>query len=135
MKKVIVLFVGMFLCLAALGAENIKFMVGGGARRYNQIKVVNNTSASNFDCEAFVLESRGEKLVAQESLGSVHLRSSGGDDTITLLNLIKRGSNLGIAVPEKVGDFSYVVEYKDYPLFDVIEIKLVGADSPLGKEF
>lgn len=135
MKKVIVLFVGMFLCLAALGAENIKFKVGGGARRYNQIKVVNNTGASNFDCEAFVLESRGEKLVAQESLGSVHLRSSGGDDTITLLNLIKRGSNLGIAVPEKVGDFSYVVEYKDYPLFDVIEIKLVGADSPLGKEF
>ena len=128
MKKITVLFVGIFLCLAALGAENIKFKVGGSA-------VVNNTHASYFDCEAFVLEERDGKLVAQESMGSVRLRNPGEDDTITTINLIKRGSNLGLAVPEKVGDFSYVVDYKNYPLFDVIEIKLLGADSPLGKEF
>ncbi|MBO7122187.1 MAG: hypothetical protein J6V90_02765 [Treponema sp.] len=86
MNKIAVLFVGMLLCLSALGAENIKFKVGG-------------------------------------------------DATITTLNLIKRGTNLGLTVPEKVGEYSYVVEYKNYPLFDVIEIKLIGADSPLGKEF
>ena len=135
MKKITVLFVGIFLCLAALGAENIKFKVGGSAGRYNQIRVVNNTHASYFDCEDFVLEERDGKLVAQESMGSVHLRNPGGDDTITTIKLIKRGTNLGLTVPEKVGDFSYVVDYKNYPLFDVIEIKLLGADSPLGKEF
>lgn len=135
MKKITVLFAGIFLCLAALGAENIKFKVGGSAKRYNQIRVVNNTQASYFDCEAFLLEERDGKLIAQESMGSVRLQNPGADDTITTINLIKRGTNLGLAVPEKVGDFSYVVDYKNYPLFDVIEIKLLGADSPLGKEF
>lgn len=135
MKKITVLFAGIFLCLAALGAENIKFKVGGSAKRYNQIRVVNNTHASYFDCEAFLLEERDGKLIAQESMGSVRLRNPGADDTITTINLIKRGTNLGLAVPEKVGEFSYVVDYKNYPLFDVIEIKLLGADSPLGKEF
>lgn len=135
MKKITVLFAGIFLCLAALGAENIKFKVGGSAKRYNQIRVVNNTQASYFDCEAFLLEERDGKLIAQESMGSVRLQNPGADDTITTINLIKRGTNLGLAVPEKVGDFSYVVDYKNYPLFDVIEINLLGADSPLGKEF
>ncbi|MBQ4013900.1 MAG: hypothetical protein II610_01420 [Treponema sp.] len=135
MKKIILLFVGFFLCLAALGAENIKFKVGGDSRRYNQIKVVNYTNATNFDCEAFLLEDRDGKFVAQESLGCVHLRNNGGSDTVTMINLIRRGDNLGLAVPEQAGDFSYTVEYKDYPFFDVIEIKLLGADNPLGKEF
>ena len=63
------------------------------------------------------------------------MRNPGGDDTITTINLIKRGTNLGLAVPEKAGEFSYVVEYKNYPLFDVIEINLISSDSPLGKEF
>ncbi len=135
MKKITVLFAGIFLCLAALGAENIKFKVGGSAKRYNQIRVVNNTHASYFGCEAFLLEERDGKLIAQESMGSVRLENPGADDTITTIKLIKRGTNLGLAVPEKVGDFSYVVDYKNYPLFDVIEIKLLGADSPLGKEF
>lgn len=135
MKKITVLFAGIFLCLAALGAENIKFKVGGSARRYNQIRVINNTKASDFDCEAFVLENRDGKFVAQESMGSVRLRNPGEDDTITTIKLIKRGTNLGLAVPEKAGEFSYVVEYKNYPLFDVIEINLLSSDSPLGKEF
>ena len=146
MKKIILLFVGFFLCLAALGAENIKFKVGGDSRRYkfkvggsadgyNQIKIRNNSNGVYFDCEAFLLEDRDGKFVAQESLGSVHLRNNGGSDTVTMINLIRRGDNLGLAVPEKAGDFSYTVEYKDYPFFDVIEIKLLGADNPLGKEF
>ena len=76
MKKITVLFAGIFLCLAALGAENIKFKVGGSAKRYNQIRVVNNTHASYFDCEAFLLEERDGKLIAQESMGSVRLEKS-----------------------------------------------------------
>ncbi|MBO4546003.1 MAG: hypothetical protein J5700_00345 [Treponema sp.] len=135
MKKTCVAIFAALMALSVLGAENVKFKVGGSAKRYNQIKVFNNTNATDFDCEAFVLEERDGKLVAQESLGKVHLRKNGGDDTITVVSLIKRGTNLGLTVPEKVGEFSYVIEYKNYPLFDVIEIKLVGADSPLGKEF
>ena len=135
MKKIILLFVGFFLCLAALGAENIKFKVGGDSRRYNQIKVVNYTNATNFDCEAFLLEDQDGKLIAKESLGVFHLGKIGSDDTCTLLKTIKKGVNLGVSVPEKAGKFSYVIEYKDYPLFGVIDINLIGSDSPLGKEF
>ena len=91
--------------------------------------------AGAFACLALCFLTACREEVEEPEPSPTPVIISGGDDTITLLNLIKRGSNLGIAVPEKVGDFSYVVEYKDYPLFDVIEIKLVGADSPLGKEF
>lgn len=47
----------------------------------------------------------------------------------------KRYNQIGITVPDEIGAFSYVVSYKNYPLFDIIEVSLFDEESPIGKEF
>ena len=135
MKKTILMLVCTLLSFAALYAEQIRFTVGGSDGRYNQIKVVNQTKASNFDCIAYFLDKDGEKYIAREPLGAFHLDKTGSRDTCTNIKLISQGEHIGILVPDEVGPVSYVVSYKDYPLFDIIEITLLDGESPLGKEF
>ena len=135
MKKTILMLICTLLSFAGLYAEKIRFTVGGSEGRYNQIKVVNQTKASNFDCIAYFLDKDGEKYIAREPLGAFHLDKTGSRDTCTNIKLISQGEHIGILVPDEVGPVSYVVSYKDYPLFDIIEITLLDGESPLGKEF
>ena len=135
MKKIIVSMLCALFCIGGLYAEKIRFTVGGSEGRYNQIKVVNQTKASNFDCIAYFLDKDGEKYIAREPLGAFHLGEMSSKDTCTSINLIDKGTHIGIVVPDEVGPVSYVVSYKDYPLFDIIEVSLYSEESPLGKEF
>lgn len=135
MKKIIVSMLCALFCIGGLYAEKIRFTVGGSEGRYNQIKVVNQTKASNFDCIAYFLDKDGEKYIAREPLGAFHLGEVSSKDTCTSINLIDKGTHIGIVVPDEVGPVSYVVSYKDYPLFDIIEVSLYSEESPLGKEF
>lgn len=135
MKKTFIMLICTLLSFAGLYAEKIRFTVGGSEGRYNQIKVINQTKASNFDCIAYFLDKDGEKYIAREPLGAFHLDKTGSRDTCTNIKLISQGEHIGIAVPDEVGAVSYVVSYKDYPLFDIIEITLLDGESPLGKEF
>lgn len=135
MKKIISGLLSLMLCAAGLYAEHIKFTVAGTETRYNQIKVVNNTTAANFDCTAYFLEERDGKLIAQEAIGMFHLGDMNSSDTCNCIRLIKKGTHIGLAVPDSVGTISYIVSYKDYPLFDIIEISLLDEESPIGKEF
>lgn len=135
MKKIFVFMLCALFCLGGLYAEKIRFTVGGSEGRYNQIKVVNQTKSSNFDCIAYFLDKDGEKYIAREPLGAFHLDKTGSRDTCTNIKLISQGEHIGILVPDEVGPVSYVVSYKDYPLFDIIEITLLDGESPLGKEF
>lgn len=135
MKKIIVSMLCALFCIGGLYAEKIRFTVGGSEGRYNQIKVVNQTKASNFDCIAYFLDKDGEKYIAREPLGAFHLGEVSSKDTCTSINLIDKGTHIGIVVPDEVGPVSYVVSYKDYPLFDIIEVSLYSDESPLGKEF
>lgn len=135
MKKIIVSMLCAMFCFAGLYAEKIRFTVTGSEGRYNQIKIVNKTTASNFDCIAYFLDKDGEKYIAREPLGAFHLGEMSSKDTCTTINLIDKGTHIGIVVPDEVGPVSYVVSYKDYPLFDIIEVSLYSEESPLGKEF
>ena len=136
MKKMSIVLCSLLFCVAGLYAEHIKFTVAGPEKRYNQIKVVNNTKASDFDCIAYFLEERGDKYIAQEAIGVFHLQESGSSDTCNyVLQLIKKGLHIGLDVPEEVGPVTYVLSYKDYLLFDAIEITLISGESPVGKEF
>ena len=135
MKKIIVSMLCALFCIGGLYAEKIRFTVGGSEGRYNQIKVINQTKASNFDCLAYFLDKDGEKYIAREPLGAFHLGEMSSKDTCTSINLIDKGTHIGIVVPDEVGPVSYVVSYKDYPLFDIIEVSLYSEESPLGKEF
>lgn len=135
MKKIIVSMLCALFCIGGLYAEKIRFTVTGSEGRYNQIKIVNQTKASNFDCIAYFLDKDGEKYIAREPLGAFHLGEVSSKDTCTTINLIDKGTHIGIVVPDEVGPVSYVVSYKDYPLFDIIEVSLYSEESPLGKEF
>ncbi len=135
MKKIIVSMLCALFCIGGLYAEKIRFTVTGSEGRYNQIKIVNQTKASNFDCIAYFLDKDGEKYIAREPLGAFHLGEVSSKDTCTSINLIDKGTHIGIVVPDEVGPVSYVVSYKDYPLFDIIEVSLYSEESPLGKEF
>lgn len=135
MKKIIVSMLCALFCIGGLYAEKIRFTVTGSEGRYNQIKIVNKTTASNFDCIAYFLDKDGEKYIAREPLGAFHLGEMSSKDTCTTINLIDKGTHIGIVVPDEVGPVSYVVSYKDYPLFDIIEVSLYSEESPLGKEF
>ncbi|MBQ1713035.1 MAG: hypothetical protein II030_01435, partial [Treponema sp.] len=73
MKKTFIMLICTLLSFAGLYAEKIRFTVGGSEGRYNQIKVVNQTKASNFDCIAYFLDKDGEKYIAREPLGAFHL--------------------------------------------------------------
>lgn len=135
MKKTFIMLICTLLSFAGLYAEKIRFTVTGSEGRYNQIKIVNKTTASNFDCIAYFLDKDGEKYIAREPLGAFHLGEVSSKDTCTSINLIDKGTHIGIVVPDEVGPVSYVVSYKDYPLFDIIEVSLYSEESPLGKEF
>ena len=132
MKKMMTALLSMVFCLSALGAEHIKFTVDGTERVYNQIRIVNSTK-TDFDCTAYLLEKRGDALVAQEALGVFHLKNGNESDSCT--KILRRGMNIGIDIPAEAGEVSYVVSYKDYPLFDIIEVTIFDGESPLGKEF
>jgi len=135
MKKTFIMLICTLLSFAGLYAEKIRFTVGGSEGRYNQIKVINQTKACDFDCIAYFLDKDGEKYIAREPLGAFHLDKTGSRDTCTNIRLINQGEHIGILVPDEVGQLSYVVSYKDYPLFDIIEITILDGESPLGKEF
>lgn len=135
MKKIIVSMLCALFCIGGLYSEKIRFTVTGAEGRYNQVKLVNKTTASNFDCLAYFLDKDGEKYIAREPLGAFHLGEVSSKDTCTTINLIDKGTHIGIVVPDEVGPVSYVVSYKDYPLFDIIEVSLYSEESPLGKEF
>ena len=132
MKKIVLAVLSMLFCLSTLGAEHIKFTVGGSERLYNQIRIVNSTG-KDFDCTAYLLEKRGEAFVVQEPLGVFHLKN--GNDSDTCTQFIYKGTHIGVDVPESAGSISYVVSYKDYPLFDIVEVTIFGGESPMGKEF
>lgn len=132
MKKIVLTVLSLLFCLSALGAEHVKFTVDGTERVYNQLRVVNSTG-QDFDCTAYLLEKRGDTFVANSPLGVFHLKN--GNDYDSCTKLIYKGTSIGIDVPESAGQISYVVSYKDYPLFDIIEVTIFGGESPLGKEF
>ncbi len=121
--------------MAGLFAENIKFEVKGGEKRYNQIRIVNNTRYTDFNCTAYLLDKREDKFIANSSLGAFHFTNGKNSDSNTYLHMIRRGSYVGVKLPDQYKDLSWVVSYKDYPGFDTIEIDIFDEESPLGKEF
>ena len=56
-------------------AENLKIKIEGPERSYNQMRIVNNTSKSDFDCKVYSLKQKDEKFpVFQRSKQAVRRR-------------------------------------------------------------
>ena len=104
---------------AVVVAENkMSFTVNGPENRYNRIKVVNHSSYSNFECRVFVLNADES---AGELYGIYHLKSY--DDADSNTRWVEKNTKLEISIPDELpGEVDYLVEYKDFPLYDFIII-------------
>lgn len=123
MKKSILLFVLAMAAMSVFAQNNMTFVVEGPEKSYNQVRVVNETSLENFNCRVVILN---EDKSMKEVYGNFQLQKKGSSDSNTKsVDRIPQGSLLGIQFLKNfTGDVSFFVEYKDYPLFDVIIIHL-----------
>lgn len=116
----------MLATVAVFAQQQImSFEVKGDEKSYNQVRVVNETSYTNFHCRVVLLN---EDKSVKDVYGDYELKEKGDSDANTKSgneSRIKKGEWLGVQFPKNfTEEVSFFVEYKDYPLFDVIVIHL-----------
>lgn len=108
----------------------LTFKVKGEEKTYNQVQVVNETSYTDFHCRVVVLNADSTE---KEVYGDYVLKEKGDSDSNTKSGTnsrIKKDSLLGIKFPKNFKEeVSFFVEYKDYPMFDIIVIHLTDKDG------
>ena len=127
----------LFAAVSVFAQQEIKsFEVKGSEKSYNQVKVVNETSNQNFHCRVVVLNADS---TVKEVYGDYVLNERGDSDANTKSgkdSRINQGALLGIQFPKSfTGEVSFFVEYKDYPLFDVIVIHLTDKGGGYEEEY
>ena len=126
MKRTVLSVLLMLAAMTVFAQQGImSFEVQGHEKSYNQVKVVNETSYENFHCRVVILNTDS---TVKEVYGDYELNEKGDSDANTRSgkdSRINQGALLGIQFPKNfTGETSFFVEYKDYPLFDVIVIHL-----------
>jgi len=137
MKKTILSVLLMLATVAVFAQQQImSFEVKGDEKSYNQVRVVNETSYTNFHCRVVLLN---EDKSVKDVYGDYELKEKGDSDANTKSgneSRIKKGEWLGVQFPKNfTEEVSFFVEYKDYPLFDVIVIHLTDKGGGYGDEY
>ncbi len=130
MKKT---FLSLFLLLAATAVfaqKEMTFTVEGPEKSYNQVRVVNETPYTDFRCRVVVLN---DDKTVKEVYGDYLLKEKGDSDSNTKSakeSRIPNGAKLGVKFPKNFQhELSFYVEYRDFPVFDVIVIHLTDKDG------
>ena len=130
MKRLFVILSAILMAFAATARDKMTFVVGGPEQKYNQIRVVNETSMSNFTCRVVVVD--GADKVASV-YGVYNLSEWKSSDSHT--SSIWRGTKMGIQMPTDFkGELDFDIEYLDLPLFDIILIHLHDKNSKFKNE-
>ncbi len=137
MKKIILSVLLMLATVAVFAQQQImSFEVKGDEKSYNQVRVVNETSYTNFHCRVVLLN---EDKSVKDVYGDYELKEKGDSDANTKSgneSRIKKGEWLGVQFPKNfTEEVSFFVEYKDYPLFDVIVIHLTDKGGGYEDEY
>ncbi|MBO7586549.1 MAG: hypothetical protein J6T13_05150 [Bacteroidales bacterium] len=137
MKRIFLSALFLMAAVSVFAQQEMKsFEVKGFEKSYNQVKVVNETSYQNFHCRVVILNADS---TVKEVYGDYELNEKGDSDTNTKSgkdSRIPQGALLGIQFPKSfTGETSFFVEYKDYPLFDVIVIHLTNKDGGYSDEY
>jgi len=137
MKKTILSVLLMLATVAVFAQQRImSFEVKGDEKSYNQVRVVNETSYTNFHCRVVLLN---EDKSVKDVYGDYELKEKGDSDANTKSgneSRIKKGEWLGVQFPKNfTEEVSFFVEYKDYPLFDVIVIHLTDKGGGYEDEY
>ena len=134
MKKFFIGLLCSVVCFASIHAESIKFKVEGPESSYNQVRIINNTKNSYFECKVYLLDLQEDsRFIIRNQIGTLHLKGEGDTDSCSCKVL--RNSYLGVSVPDEFEVF-YRISYRDYPFFDVVEIYLSDTEfyNPEEKE-
>ena len=131
MKRTILSVLIMMAAMAVFAQQPmLTFKVKGEEKTYNQVQVVNETSYTDFHCRVVVLNADSTE---KEVYGDYVLKEKGDSDSNTKSGTnsrIKKDSLLGIKFPKNFKEeVSFFVEYKDYPMFDIIVIHLTDKDG------
>lgn len=130
MKRLFMLLFAILMAFAAMAKSKMTFVVGGPEEKYNQIRVVNETSMTNFTCRVVIVE--GEDKVGSV-YGVYNLSEWKSSDSNT--SSIWRGTKMGIQMPKDFeGELDFDIEYLDLPLFDIILIHLHDKKSEFKNE-
>ena len=130
-KRLVVAIAAMLLTISMSAQEKMQFVIEGPEEMYNQIRVTNETSLSNFRCRIVILD---EDNRITKDYGTYHLGGSKSTDTNT--DRIQRGTRLGIQLQQDMdAELTFTVEYKDLPLFDAIIIHLYDKEKGFSNEF
>lgn len=137
MKKTILSVLLMLATVAVFAQQQImSFEVKGDEKSYNQVRVVNETSYTNYHCRVVLLN---EDKSVKDVYGDYELKEKGDSDANTKSgneSRIKKGEWLGVQFPKNfTEEVSFFVEYKDYPLFDVIVIHLTDKGGGYEDEY
>ncbi len=137
MKKTILSVLLILATVAVFAQQQImSFEVKGDEKSYNQVRVVNETSYTNFHCRVVLLN---EDKSVKDVYGDYELKEKGDSDANTKSgneSRIKKGEWLGVQFPKNfTEEVSFFVEYKDYPLFDVIVIHLTDKGGGYEDEY
>lgn len=137
MKKSILLVVMVMAAVSVFAQQKeMTFVVEGPENFYNQVRVVNETPYENFHCRVVILN---DDKTVKEVYGDYELKEKGDSDSNTKNgkeSRIQKGAQLGIKFPKNFQkELGFYVEYRDYPLFDVIIIHLTDKDGGYDDEY
>ena len=126
MKRLVFALLALTMTLGMWAEEKMTFVVAGPEAKYNQIRVMNETSLGGvFTCRVVTLTEDDE---VETVYGLYELK--GRNDIDSNSGFVTQGTKIGIQMPNDFKrELSFDIEYKDYPFFDVIIIHLRDKDS------
>ncbi len=127
MKKILITLVGLFVCVAAIYAENIKFKVAGPEGSYNQVRIMNESDYDEFDGKVYRLTEQDGTFVIKETLGVFHIKYQHDTDSVSAKVL--RGEWLGVSFAGSDKIVPFRIDYMDLPFFDVIQVYLLSEEE------
>ena len=139
MKKTLLIALITLITVLGVSAESFKIKIEGPERSYNQMRIINNTSKSDYECKVYSLKEKDGKFIIKETLGVFYLKEYGDSDTCSMD--LRKKSYVGISLPEDFGEYSYTLTYQDLPFFDIVEITINDESldkygkNPIGQEF
>ena len=74
MKKILITLVALFVCTAAIYAENIKFKVAGPEGSYNQVRIMNESDYDELHGKIYKLTEQDGTFVVKQTLGVFHIK-------------------------------------------------------------
>ena len=124
MKKLFAVFAVLLTAAFAFAEDSKIFKVEGPERSYNQIRLVNETSLSNFKCRLIELKLKKDGTYQDKgTFGTFELKENGDTDSVT--NSVKRNSYFGLEMPKDyTGTVSITLSYEDHPFFDVVVVHI-----------